>query len=223
MRVLMVEDHELFAEAIGPPLKATGLDVIGFVTTGAEAIETVRRERPDAVLVDLGLPDVGGIEVGRRILAEFPETNVVAVTSVIDPDTVAETMRAGFNGYITKDVSLSQFITSIEAALNGQSVMPHRTARAVAGAVSPEEENAVLRIRQLTARERDVLTLLVRGTSSGAIARELSVSINTVRSHVQNILAKLQVHSRLEAAAFAVRYGAVKVQDRPVEATAHTR
>ena len=132
-------------------------------------------------------------------------------------------MRLGFIGYITKDVSLSQFITSIEAALNGQSVIPHRTARSVAGAVSPEEENAALRIRQLTARERDVLTLLVRGTNSGAIARELSVSINTVRSHVQNILAKLQVHSRLEAAAFAVRYGAVKVQDRPVEAAAQTR
>jgi DNA-binding NarL/FixJ family response regulator len=183
---------------------------MGLATSGSEALETLDGQSPDIVLVDIGLPDISGLEVGREILRRYPDALVIAVTALNDPDVVGEALRLGFHGYLTKDTPLPQFVKSIESAVDGQVVIPRRFARRAAGAMTPSEESAVLLLKHLTARESQVLELLAKGASSSDIARELSVSANTVRSHVQNILTKLQVHSRLEAAAFAVKYGAIK-------------
>ena len=117
----------------------------------------------------------------------------------------------GFDGYVTKDAQIDQFKSSIKTVVDGQVVVPRRAARPVAGARSPEEQHAYLLASQLTAREREILALLAEGMDGVEIAKKLSVTKNTVRTHIQNILSKLQVHSRLEAAAFAVRYGLVQV------------
>jgi DNA-binding NarL/FixJ family response regulator len=188
------------------------MEVLGVATTGRDALAALERLDPDFVLVDIGLPDMSGIEVGREILARRPEALVLAVTALNDPETVGEALRVGFHGYLTKDTPLPQFVKAIESAIAGQVIIPRRFAQRAAGGLSPSEQSAALLLRHLTARESQVLELLARGASSTEIAAELSVSANTVRSHVQNILTKLQVHSRLEAAAFAVRYGAVKVR-----------
>jgi two-component system nitrate/nitrite response regulator NarL len=215
-RVLIVDDHRLFSEVIRATLEGMGMEVLAEATNGSEGFNAARRERPDVVLVDIGLPDESGLLVGQRILEEMPETKVVAVTSLADPRAVAEAVRLGFRGYVTKDTPVSQFVSSIQAVLDGHVVMPKHLAKQAAGEKSPEEKHAAMMIEQLTSRERDVLDLLAQGMGGLAIADHLGISPNTVRTHVQSILTKLQVHSRLEAAAFAVRHGlARKPRERP--------
>jgi two-component system nitrate/nitrite response regulator NarL len=209
-KILIVEDHTLFADAIRSSLDDLDMEVLDPCPDGATALEAVRREPPDLVLLDIGLPGQSGLAVGRQILEMAPGTRVVALTAMEDVRTMREAMSAGFHGYLTKDVALRQFVGSIRAVLDGQMVLPHRLARRASGMASPEDQAAGLLAQQLTSREREVLALLVSGTNSGEIARRLTISPHTVRAHVQGILTKLQVHSRLEAAAFAIRHGIVE-------------
>lgn len=208
--VLIVEDHRLFADAIRPILEERGMKVIDVATTAARAMEILRSERPALVLVDIGLPDESGLKLGARILEELPGVQVVAITASEDPETVKEAVGLGFHGYLTKDMPKDKFVNSIRSILDGQVVVTGRLGKAAAGARTPEAEHAALLARQLTSREREVLELLAQGASSGDMTKELGVSPNTIRTHIQNILTKLQAHSRLEAAAFAVRHGLVK-------------
>ena len=209
IRILIVDDHKLFADAIRPALQRQGIDVVSTAANGSEALEAVRRDRPDAVLIDIGLPDRSGLVVGSEILTEKPGTVVIAVTALDDPRMVKEAARAGFHGFLTKATSLSQFVNSVRAVLEGEMVFPRR------GAVSEgsfaTRQTTPLAAEHLTAREREVLALLSRGATSQSIADALGIAPNTVRTHVQNILSKLQVHSRLEAVAFAARHGVVDV------------
>jgi two-component system nitrate/nitrite response regulator NarL len=207
---LIVDDHTLFAEAIASSLARHGLKVVGIAATADDALEQALRYRPDVVLMDLGLPGEGA-SVGARILTELPDTKVVAVTALRDPGAVARVVRAGFSGYLTKDTTIYRLVASIRAILSGDVVITDGFARAATGARSEDEQEALFRAQQLTAREREVLQLLAEGASSEQVAEKLSVSSHTVRTHVQNTLAKLQVHSRLEAATFAVRYGIAEV------------
>lgn len=208
-RVLVVDDHRLFADVIGPVLNSEGLEVVDVVSTAADALGKVEENDLDLVVLDLGLPDMGGVSLGRKILEFHPDMKLLAVTAMNDPKVLREAINSGFHGYLTKDTSLGQFVSSVRAVLDGQVVMPRVMARAATGARTPEEESAEMLARQLTSRELDVLALLVEGLGGDAIAENLTVSPNTVRTHVQNILTKLGVHSRLEAAAFAVRHGLV--------------
>jgi DNA-binding NarL/FixJ family response regulator len=194
------------------------MEVLELATSSHQAIETARRERPDVVLLDLGLPDVGGIETGRRILEELPDAKVIAVTAMNDSRVLRDAIRTGFQGYLTKDTPLAQFVGSIQTIVEGQVVMPSTLAPRVAGALTPEERAAALLVEQLTPREREVLALLAEGVNSKTICARLGVSSNTVRTHVQNILTKLQVHSRLEAATFGVRLGVVRLPGERREA-----
>ena len=217
VRILIVDDHKLLGEAIRWALESHGMQIIGIAEDRDQALQIVSQEHPDLVLLDIGLPRESGLTVGNEILERFPETKVVVLTALVESRTVGEVMRAGFHGYITKDTAVPQLIDSVKAALNGQVVVPRRLAPAAAGAVRPEEREARLLADQLTPREKEVLALLVRGARSDEISQVLKISPNTVRTHVQNVLTKLQVRSRLEAAAFAVRTGVVEVQrDAPI-------
>jgi DNA-binding NarL/FixJ family response regulator len=211
LTVLIVDDHKLFAEALRSGMETRGMAVVGICGTAAEAFETFKTATVDLALVDLGLPDGDGLEVARYILGRCSETRVLAVTASNDPRLVTEAMRSGIHGYLTKDTPLEQFMRSVEAAMRGQMVIPHRLAATAAGSMSEEAQSASLRARQLTERELEVLRMLAEGENSRMIATRLSVSPNTVRTHIQNILTKLQVHSRLEAATFAVRFGLVEI------------
>ncbi len=212
-RILLVDDHALFADVIRMSLIDLGIEVPPPCTTGAEAIAAIEREQPDIVLLDLGLPDRSGLSVGREILEMRPQIRIVVLTAMDDPGTARRAIRAGFHGYLTKDVSVPTFVQSIQAIVEGQVVLPHRFASSVAGGASKDDAAQML-AQHLTAREREVLALLVEGYSNVQIARDLSVSPHTVRTHIQSILMKLQVHSRLEAVAFAVRHGIVPPPSR---------
>jgi DNA-binding NarL/FixJ family response regulator len=205
MRALIVDDHKLFVEAVRPALEQMGMERVGHATTAKQGLESARRERPDLVFVDLGLPDSGGLGLGARIREEVPEAKVVVLTALNSPRAVEEALGVGLHGYLTKDTTMKQFESSVRAVLDGEVVVPCHQSRPSTGEWTDDDEAALL-ADGLTTREREVLGLLAEGASSEQIARHLSVSRHTVRSHVHGILSKLQVHSRTEAAAFAVRH-----------------
>lgn len=208
IRVLIVDDENLFAEMLATSLRSHGVDVIGIATNGKRAVALARAETPDIVMMDLGLPDIDGLTAGKRILADQPETKLVAVTGLNDAGMVREAIRAGFQGYVMKETSLSELLGSLMAVAQTQSVLPREAAQALAGMRSSGQD-AKLLARQLTPREREILTLLSQGVAGPKLAHRLHLSPNTVRTHIQNICSKLQVHSRLEAVAFAMRHGIV--------------
>lgn len=201
-KTLIVDDHRLFAEVLKASLEDLGLDMLPPASDGAEAMIALRTHAPELVLIDLGLPDINGLELGRKMMAERPRLKMVAVTALSETDAVTEAIRLGFSGYITKDTPLTQFMASVRSVLDGQVVVTHRPAPRLTLA----EDGEAFLLHQLTRRERDVLALLMEGAGAADIAGQLSVSRNTVRTHVQNILMKLQVHTRLEAVAFASRH-----------------
>jgi two-component system, NarL family, nitrate/nitrite response regulator NarL len=211
MKALIVDDHRLFAEAIKPALEQRGMDV-ALATSGHEALEIVNTSRIDIALVDLGLPDMRGIDVGARIVAMQPDAIVLALTAIDDTRFVGPVLQAGFSGYLTKGLRITGLVSAINAALEGQLVTPGLSSGSVGAPRSQTEQHVELLASTLTRREREVLGHLADGESGQEIAREMSISVHTVRTHVQSILAKLQVHSRLEAATFAVRHGLVPSQ-----------
>jgi DNA-binding NarL/FixJ family response regulator len=211
MHVLIVDDERLFADALRSVLESSGETVVGVAADGPSALAIAQRDHVELVLLDLHLRGASGLDVGRRLLTDHSHLKVVALTVSREARSVQEVVRAGFHGYLTKDMSFARLLSAIHAIREGHVVMPHHIAPHVAGRLTPEERNAYLLTAQLTPRERDVLALLAIGANSKTIAKKLAVTPNTVRTHVQSIHSKLGVHSRLEAVAFAVRYGVAKV------------
>lgn len=190
-------------------LEDLGMSVVDVVSLGAEALAAVDRLAPDVILMDIGLPDQSGLAVGRTILERHPEARIIALTALSERTLVNEALGIGFLGYLTKDTPVSQFVNAIRSAVDGHLVLPHRLSPAARP--SQQEDEIALLASQLTPREREVLALLVQGANGKVAAAELGISSNTVRTHVQSILTKLQVHSRLEAATFAVRHRLVEL------------
>lgn len=214
IRVLIVEDHLLLAEGMATVLREHGIDVVGIAQRGREAVALAKRERPNLVLMDIALPDVDGIEAGREIVRRLPGTRLLAISGLESADVVQEAMLNGFHGYLHKHAPTSELINSILLVASDQAVMPQKAAQRLATRATDESQSAAFAATRLTKRELDVLALLVDGADSREIAQRLFLSRNTVRTHVQNILAKLQVHSRLEAATYAVRNKIVKPPNR---------
>jgi two-component system nitrate/nitrite response regulator NarL len=210
-RAVLIEDQSLFADVIQAQLAGKGVDVVAVAPTGADGLRAVRSLQPDLVLVDIRLPDMNGLEVGTQVLKRV-KAKVVALTAHDDPRTVRQAIQRGFAGYLTKDMSTEEFASALSVILEGEKVFRQRLALRRRPAL-PEDGDAMLLASQLTEREREVLSLLANGVPGRGIAQALGVSVNTVRSHVQTILTKLQVHSRLEAAAFALHHGLVEVGD----------
>lgn len=205
-RVLIVDDQRLFAEAVSSALADRGVGVLGIATSSAEALDIMAAERADVVLVDIGLADESGVTLGMTILDRWPGTKVIALTVLEYEGIVQECLQAGLHGYISKRTPIARFSSAMTSVLAGEIVVltePTFKSDSQPGGARPAE----LLSRQLTRRELDVLGLLVEGVSGREIARRLLISHNTVRTHIQNILTKLQVHSRNEAAAFVIKNG----------------
>jgi DNA-binding NarL/FixJ family response regulator len=208
----------LFAEALRLAIEDLGLSVTRVAATGEEAIAEVDRSMPDVVLMDIGLPDQSGLLAGRTILERHPDAKIIALTALSDRATVDQALRIGFAGYLTKDTPVAEFANAVRSAIDGHLVVPQHLAPTRRR--SQAEAEIALMASQLSPREREVLALLVQGANGRTVASTLRISLNTVRTHVQNILTKLQVHSRLEAATFAVRHGIVQVPQPTAEGSA---
>ncbi len=210
LKVLIVNENALVSQAMRAILESHDFEVslcAYALQTRAEQPDIPAHARPDVALVDIRVPDSGGIEAGRRIIRDHPMAKVLALTAQEDTGVLTAASQAGFHGWVLKDASVSQLVRSIRGALEGRIAQPVRGSTRRPGRLhSPAERDAALLAQHLTRREREVLGLLVEGESSQSISRALSLSSHTVRTHIQNILTKLQVHSRFEAVSFAVRF-----------------
>jgi DNA-binding NarL/FixJ family response regulator len=209
IRLLVVADQPIFTEGIISALTERGCDVIGRATSGAEAIEMARTEPPDIVLLDTALSDEDAVSVGRTIMEASPDTKVIAFVDSRDVANQLTAVEAGFHGVLTKDFSGGRLVGSILLIAAGQVVIPQRT-RVVLNLPEGEPDTPEAGVARLTEREREILSMLASGMATRQIALALTLSPNTVRSHIQNIRAKLKVHSRLEAVLFAFRHGLVE-------------
>ena len=212
IRVLFVEDHQLLADALTALLgREPDIEVAGVARTVAEARE-MAKDRLDVVLMDYHLPDGTGAEATRWIKAHWPAARVVMVTALSDDETVLESIQAGADGYVTKDRAAEDVVQAVRAAYAGETLLPRSViveiARRVAAARERGDERRM--VEPLTPRELEVLRALTEGLSTPEICDQLFIAPNTLRTHVQNIMGKLRVHSKLEAVAFALRYKLVE-------------
>lgn len=208
IRVLIVDDHSVVREGLRMFLaRDPDLEVVGEAADGAEALEQTRHLRPDVVIMDLLMPVMDGIAATQAIRREFPETEVLALTSVLESASVVEAIRAGAIGYLLKDTQAAELRNAIKAAAAGQvQLSPQASAYLLSAVRTPEL------IEPLTPHEMDVLRLLAQGQSNKEIARTLHLVEETVKSHVRHILAKLGVQSRTQAVLAAIRLGIVSPQ-----------
>ena len=207
IRVLFVEDHQLLADALSAMLaREPDMEVVGTAGTVADA-KLMSRERLDVVLMDYRLPDGTGAEATRAIKARWPAARVVMVTALTDDETVLESIQAGADGYLTKDRAAQEVVAAVRAAYAGETLLPRSViveiARRVAAARERGDERRI--IEPLTPRELEILRALTEGMSTPEICEKLFIAPNTLRTHVQNIMGKLRVHSKLEAVAFALQ------------------
>jgi DNA-binding NarL/FixJ family response regulator len=212
IRVLLVDDHQLLTGALSRMLSnESDIHVVGVAGTVAEA-RAIARERLDVVLMDYRLPDGTGAEATRAIKARWPAARVVMLTALNDDETVLESIQAGADGYLTKDRAVEDVVNAVRAAHAGETLLPRSVIVGIAQRVAAARDRGTERrqIDPLTPRELEVLKALTEGLSTPEICDRLFIAPNTLRTHVQNIMGKLRVHSKLEAVAFALRHRLVE-------------
>lgn len=209
IRILLVDDHAVVRQGLRMFLGLDPeLDIIGEAADGAEALRMAHALKPDVVLMDLVMPVMDGISAIGAIRRELPDTEVIALTSVLEDEKVIGAVKAGAIGYLLKDTQAEELCRAIKAAAAGQvQLSPQAAARLMREVKAPESPET------LTERETDVLRLLARGRSNKEIGQALVIGEKTVKTHVSNILAKLSVPSRTQAALYAVRIGLVSAGD----------
>ena len=212
MRVLIVDDHQLFRDGIRGLLQAEGIEVVGEASDGLEALEQVRSLQPDIILLDIKMPRCDGLEATRLIKAEMPDAKIVILTAVEEDDSIFEAIKSGAQGYLLKNMRAAEFISLLKGVERGEAAITSdvagkilddfsRRARGVRGERDAEE---------LTERELEVLRLVVEGHTNRKIGVKLGLSENTVKYHLRHILEKLHLQNRAQVVAYAMRRGLVR-------------
>jgi DNA-binding NarL/FixJ family response regulator len=208
IRVLLVDDHELFRGGLRNLLEAVGFEVTD-ASSGEAGVRLALTFKPHVVIMDMNMPGISGIEATRRLLEVHPEAAVLMLTLAADDEGVLDAIRAGASGYLLKEAQLDEIVAAVRATAAGRSSIAPRVAGALVASVRtgsrPRGEGAGA--AALTQRERAVLALLAQGLENGEIADRLFVSASTVKNHVSNLLEKLGVDNRVQAAAYAIRHG----------------
>src|SRR5437762_5181862 len=212
VRVLIVDDHDLFRSGLRNLLEEEGVQIVGEASAGQEALEIVRELAPDVVVMDLNMPGMGGVEATRHIASHAPLTRVLMLTISDQDNDVIDAILAGACGYLLKDSSIQDLMAGIRAASMGEShISPTIAAKVLqrvrASSTQPQIESTI-RV-ELSDREIEVLKLIATGKGNVMIAGELHISPKTVKNHISNILMKLQIDNRIQAAVYAVRSGIV--------------
>lgn len=208
-RVLVVDDHRTFAELLSRALDAEpDLECVGHAQNAMQAVEAVARLAPDIVLMDLRLPDQDGIATAAELTARDPDIKVLILTAHASPAELTRAGAAGASGFLAKDGSLDDVLDALRTAHRGSLVLPATVLAAFSAPFVPRQAGPA---SGLSPRELEVLRLLGRGLDPRAIAKELGVSLHTCRGYVKSILAKLDVHSQLEAVVAASKSGLIRL------------
>ena len=214
IRVLVTDDHAIVRDGICALLALTGdIEAVGEATNGREALEMVRKLAPDVVLMDIAMPLMDGLEATRRIHKEFPQAKVIVLTQYEDREYVLPVIEAGASGFVSKTAASSELTSAIRSVYRGDSFLSPSIARLLV-----EDYREMAKVgksrdtsEQLTGREREILKLLAEGHSTPEIARMLVISPKTVERHKTNLMAKLDVHNRLDLFKYALRKGIITV------------
>jgi len=210
IRIVITDDHSVVRQGLRMFLTLDPeMDVVGEAENGAEAIKMVEQLGPDVVLMDMLMPVMGGIEATGKIKQRFPDVEVVAMTSVLEDATVVGAVRAGAIGYLLKNTDADSLCNAIRAAAAGQVQLAPEAAKLLMREVRLPEPKSAMGVEALTGRETDVLRLVALGHANKEIAVELGIGEKTVKTHVSNVLSKLGVQSRTQAALYAAREGII--------------
>jgi len=212
VRVLLADDHPLFRDGIASLLSSRNYVVVGQAENGAEAVQLVEELQPDLVLMDIRMPSVNGLAATRLIQAAHPEIKIVILTVSEEDDDLFEAIKSGAVGYIQKSLDSEQFFQLLDKVLRGEvgltPVLASKILRDYAGRPQPSPEPAT---EELTPREHEVLELVAEGATNAEIAARLTISENTVKFHMKNILQKLHASNRAEVVAYALRSGLLPI------------
>lgn len=209
--VLLADSHSLFRDAVRLVLASgTDLEVVAEARDGLQAVAEAERTRPDVALLDANLPNCDGIRAAEMIRERVPECHVIVLSGEEDEQILIRALEAGANGYFTKEYPLAELIEAARAVHRGETLVPTRMLGPLLSRLlhrRRRQEDALRQLARLTRREREVLSLLADGADNDSIAQALIISPQTARTHIQKLLSKLGVHSRLEAAAFVLQNG----------------
>ncbi|MBB5356424.1 NarL family two-component system response regulator LiaR [Anoxybacillus mongoliensis] len=207
IKILLVDDHEMVRLGVSAYLSAQpDMEVVGEAESGEKGVELALQLRPDIILMDLVMEPMDGIEATKQIISAWPEAKIMIVTSFLDDDKVYPAIEAGAVSYMLKTSKASEIANAIRATFHGQSVFEPE----VMGKMMNSVRKQSLPHEQLTSREMEVLLLMAQGKTNQDIADELFISLKTVKVHVSNILAKLDVQDRTQAVIYAFKHGLVK-------------
>lgn len=212
IRVLLVDDHQLFRRGVASLLAGReDIEVVGEANNGAEAVERARELMPDVILMDIKMPELDGLSATKQLKAEMPYVRIMMLTVSETDEDLFEAIKAGASGYLLKNVDPNYLIACVQQVQRGEvPIAPTMAAKILRELTSPTESS----FQALTGRERQVLELLAGGLANKEIAFQLKISENTVKNHLRNILEKLHLQNRVQAALYAVRMG---LTDRPAQ------
>ncbi|HLN60044.1 MAG TPA: response regulator transcription factor [Symbiobacteriaceae bacterium] len=230
IRVLLVDDHAILREGIRYLLSASGeVDVVGEAQDGVEALEMVEQLKPDAVLMDIAMPRMNGIEATTELKKRHPELPVLILSMYDSEEYVLPILKAGASGYVLKRAAAQELVSALKAVVAGQVILHPDVARTVmenlhqggaaagtpmaAGPAQRGEGGLHPQVEQLTEREREVLTLIARGLTNQQIGEKLFISIKTVQAHRANLMEKLDLHDAVELTKFAIKTGLVSLDE----------
>lgn len=209
--VLIVDDHEMVRQGAVSYLSAQPeITVVGEAENGEQAVQLAAEHVPDVVLMDLVMPGMDGVEATRRVKDASPRTQIIVLTSYHQDEHIFPALRAGAISYLLKDVKAKDLVEAIHRAAQGEATLHPRIASRVVQELRGGEADKSSPFTMLTEREMDVLKLLARGQTNSAIAKELVITVGTVKGHVSNILSKLHLADRTQAAAYAWQEGVVR-------------
>lgn len=211
IRVCIVDDHIVVRQGVQAFLATqTDIEVVGEAGSGEEAIQLVRELAPDVLLLDLAMPGLDGVETTRRVKQVSPQTHVVVLTSYVQDEYIFPAIRAGALSYLLKESGGEEIVNAIHKAARGEAILHPRIASRVVHELQGKRQAEINPFSELSEREMEVLHLIANGFNNAAIAERLVISEGTVKSHVNNILSKLHLADRTQAAIFAWREGIVR-------------
>ncbi|MDE3088896.1 MAG: response regulator transcription factor [Chloroflexota bacterium] len=212
MRVLLADDHPLFRDGLATLLRARGMDIVGEASNGWEAVEQARVTKPELILMDVNMPRMNGLEATRLIKTEMPKTKIVILTVSDDDENLFEAIKSGAQGYLLKSMPSQNFFEMLSGVAQGEAPISRGLATKILGEFARhlQHEELAATKEDLTEREKEVLRLVAEGSTNRDIAGKLSVSENTIKYHLKNILDKLHLRNRAQAAAYAMQTGLLK-------------
>ena len=207
MRVMLVDDQPLVRNGIASLLRSRGHEVVAEASNGREALAVVKEAAPDVILMDIHMPEMGGLETTRLVKAQYPNITIVMLTVSDDENDLFEAVKSGAHGYLLKDLEAHQFFEALDAIERGEAVIPSRLAGNLLAEFRSTNQRETESVDSLSPREKGVLDLVSEGLTNKEVAENLYISENTVKYHMKNILDKLHLRNRSQVIAWAARRG----------------